>query len=102
MSLDMKEIRKWAAAQGMTVGVRGPLSAEIISAYIAQGAIQRDGVAMGANGYHDDIINVMMAEQQNAGWYVLANGYIQNRTSTASLTVDGIKIAVRILRFFML
>jgi hypothetical protein len=39
MSLDMKEIRKWAAAQGMTVGVRGPLSAEIISAYIAQGAI---------------------------------------------------------------
>lgn len=37
MSLDMKEIRKWAAAQGMTVGVRGPLSAEIISAFIAQG-----------------------------------------------------------------
>ena len=38
MSLDMKQIRKWAAAEGMTVGVRGPLSAEIISAYIAQGS----------------------------------------------------------------
>jgi len=37
MSLDMKEIRKWAQAQGMTVGVRGPLSAEIISAYISRG-----------------------------------------------------------------
>ena len=38
MTLDMKQIRKWAAAQGMTVGVRGPLSAEIISAYIERGA----------------------------------------------------------------
>jgi hypothetical protein len=79
-----------------------PLEALMVNNYIAQGAVQRDGVAMGANGYHDDIINVMMAEQQHAGWFVLAQGYIQNRTSTANLTVDGLKIAFRILRFFVL
>jgi hypothetical protein len=47
MTLDMKEIRKWAAAQGMTVGVRGPLSAEIISAYLARGASAPSGPASG-------------------------------------------------------
>jgi hypothetical protein len=79
-----------------------PLEELMVKHYTAQGAIERGGVAMGANGYHDDIINVMMSEQQHAGWYVLANGYIQNRTSTANLTVDGLKIAVRLLRFFFL
>lgn len=79
-----------------------PLEELMVKYYITQGAIQRGGAAMGANGYHDDIINVMMAEQQHQGWYVLAHGYIQNRTSTANLTVDGLKIAVRILRFFVL
>jgi len=43
MSLDMKEIRRWAAAQGMRVGVRGPLSGEIISAYIERGASSASG-----------------------------------------------------------
>ncbi len=80
-----------------------PLEELMVKNYIAQGAIQRDGVAMGANGYHDDIINVMMAEQQHAGWYVLANGYAGAfaPSGAVDMAIEGVQIAVQIIMLFL-
>ena len=80
-----------------------PLEELMVKNYIAQGAIQRDGVAMGANGYHDDIINVMMAEQQHVGWEVMANGYAGAfaPSGAVDMAIEGVQIAVQIIMLFL-
>jgi hypothetical protein len=78
-----------------------PLEELMVKNYIHQGAVERGGVFMGANGYHDDILQVILGEDAKQGWYVMANGYVEHFSSTEDLVGDGFEIAFRVICLFL-
>lgn len=78
-----------------------PVEKLMVQYLLTFGPIMRDGVAMGANGYSQDIVRVIENEGKT-GWYALAQGYVQSETSAANLTADGLRIGFRIIALLFL
>lgn len=72
-----------------------PLEQLMVHNYITQGGINRGGLMMGADGYHDGILQVIEAEESGKGWTELAHGL------TREFEYHNIaEVAIRIIAFF--
>jgi hypothetical protein len=72
-----------------------PLERLMVNNYITQGGINRGGLMMGADGYHDGILQVIEAEESGKGWTELAHGV------TREFEYHNIaEVALRIIAFF--